>query len=227
MENDKQYRILVIENELALRETIRDVLELNEFQVITAENGSVGIQKAVHEKPDVILCDIMMPVMDGYDVIREIRNNPDLDLVPFIFLTAKPTQRDHRLGMNMGADDYLIKPFHNEMLIKVVNIRLKKIERLKKAFVRHYQTIDRFLDLNSHEIRGPLCNILALASFLEKKPEFRDVEYVDLLLKSARKLDNVIKEANEILVEGAQFSRSATYYRSEQKDQEDRNKGQE
>jgi DNA-binding response OmpR family regulator len=120
------YKILIIEDEEGIRENIRDMLRVENFIVIEAEDGRVGIQMALEEHPDLIICDVMMPEVEGYEVLSEIRLHPATHLIPFIFLTAKITKDDVRLGMDLGADDYLTKPFTRKELLSAVTTRLAK-----------------------------------------------------------------------------------------------------
>jgi CRP-like cAMP-binding protein len=123
-------KILIIEDQLEVRENIEELLELSNYEPITAENGKVGIKKALEVKPDLILCDIMMPEMDGYEVLYLLGKNPNVANIPFIFLTAKSEQTDFRKGMNLGADDYITKPFEEIELLNAVERRLNKYEQL-------------------------------------------------------------------------------------------------
>ncbi|MCI4668247.1 MAG: response regulator [Bacteroidia bacterium] len=196
--NFDRHRILLIEDDGPLRSTIQDVLEAHEYEVFAAENGALGIDMACQISPDIIICDIMMPEMDGYQVVEKIRQKPDLDLVPFIFLTAKHTYLDVRKGMNLGADDYLVKPFRNQDLIEVIQIRLQKNERLVKAFFRHYQVLEKYGYMNSHEIRSPLSNIMGLVQMLDQNKE-QDKNWIEMLKESAYQLDTIIRRANDLL----------------------------
>lgn len=118
--------ILIIEDSEDIRENTSELLELAGYETITAENGLAGLQKAREKRPDLILSDIMMPELDGYGVLRAIENIPELSGTPFVFLTAKSEKGDFRTGMDLGADDYLTKPFTGDELLRVVNARLKK-----------------------------------------------------------------------------------------------------
>lgn len=118
--------ILVIEDTLAMRENISEILQLAPYVVMQAANGKAGIELARHTRPDLILCDIRMPELDGFGVLHILRKDPTLADVPFIFLTAKAEATDFRVGMNLGADDYITKPFDDLTLLKVVELRLKK-----------------------------------------------------------------------------------------------------
>ncbi|MBQ0737218.1 response regulator, partial [Aquimarina celericrescens] len=102
--------ILLIEDDTALRENTAELLELSNYEVITAPNGKIGIQKALQEKPDIVVCDIMMPEVDGYGVLEALAKNQHTQNVPFIFLSAKTEHKEIRKGMDLGADDYLTKP---------------------------------------------------------------------------------------------------------------------
>ena len=110
--------VLLIEDNVEIRENTAEILELANYRVITAENGKDGIEKASMEKPDVIVCDIMMPVLDGYGVLHMLNKSEALREIPFIFLTAKTERLDFRKGMEMGADDYITKPFTELELLK-------------------------------------------------------------------------------------------------------------
>ena len=125
-------KILVIEDEPEMRRNITTILRLEGFQPIAAENGRVGVNVATKEKPDLILCDVMMPELDGYGVIKELHNEPATMNIPFIFLTAKGERTDVRSGMNLGADDYLTKPIDKGDLLRAINTRLSRAEQLSK-----------------------------------------------------------------------------------------------
>jgi CheY-like chemotaxis protein len=121
--------VLVIDDNDEMRSNIAEILELAPYQVIQAANGKQGVTLARQTRPDLILCDIMMPELDGYGVLRILRSDPQLSLTPFLFLSAKAEAAEFRLGMNLGADDYLTKPFDDSTLLNAVELRLKKRER--------------------------------------------------------------------------------------------------
>lgn len=127
-------KILIIEDNLEVRENTAEIIELSNYEVVTAENGKIGVQIALREKPDLIVCDIMMPVLDGYGVHHSLSQHPETASIPFIFLTAKSEKADFRKGMDMGADDYLMKPFNGVDLLKAIEIRLKKAEMRIKQY---------------------------------------------------------------------------------------------
>ena len=124
-------KILLIEDNEALRDNTSEILTLANYEVSTAENGKLGVEMAMANPPDLIVCDIMMPVLDGYGVFQIISKNPDLQHIPFIFLSAKSERNDLRKGMEMGADDYITKPFSDSELINAIRARLEKIQMLR------------------------------------------------------------------------------------------------
>lgn len=126
-------KILVIEDEPEMRRNIATILRLEKFQPIVAENGRVGVELARREKPDLILCDVMMPELDGHGVLQALREDAGLESVPFIFLTAKGEKGDVRSGMNLGADDYLTKPVAKADLLSAVRSRLQRAAQQTKA----------------------------------------------------------------------------------------------
>jgi CRP-like cAMP-binding protein/CheY-like chemotaxis protein len=125
-------KVLYIEDDAVLRENTAELLELSGFNVITAPNGKIGIEKAKSELPDIILCDIMMLGIDGYGVLEALSKDKQTQLIPFIFLSAKTERQDIRKGMNLGADDYITKPFTEEELVSAINSRIAKIKILKE-----------------------------------------------------------------------------------------------
>jgi CRP/FNR family transcriptional regulator, cyclic AMP receptor protein len=126
--------ILLIEDNDDIRNNTAEILELSNYKVITAENGKVGVEKAMEHVPDLIICDIMMPVLDGYGVLHAVHKNEAIKNTPFIFLTAKTERSDFRKGMELGADDYITKPFDGTELLNAVDSRLKKLDLLKQVF---------------------------------------------------------------------------------------------
>jgi DNA-binding NarL/FixJ family response regulator len=125
-------RILVIEDETPIRENVIEMLTFESFEVLGAENGLDGIQQARENLPDLIICDIMMPELDGFEVLRDLRGDSTTATIPFIFLTAKADREDVRFGMDLGADDYLTKPFTNAELLAAINARLARKDTIEK-----------------------------------------------------------------------------------------------
>ncbi|MBE9011149.1 diguanylate cyclase, partial [Pseudanabaenaceae cyanobacterium LEGE 13415] len=128
--------ILVIEDDELIRKNLLEILELEGFRAIEAENGQVGIEKALAILPDLVLCDICMPELDGYGVLESLRSTPQTSTIPVIFLTAKSDQSDLRRGMNLGADDYLVKPCTVNELIGAISSRLKKQAAYMQRFAQ-------------------------------------------------------------------------------------------
>lgn len=125
-------KVLLIEDDAVLRENTAELLGLLDYQVITAANGKIGVDKAIKEQPHIIVCDIMMPELDGYDVLELLSNDAHTKYIPFIFLSAKTERQDVRKGMNLGADDYITKPFIEDDLVSAIESRLAKVSILKE-----------------------------------------------------------------------------------------------
>jgi len=139
-------KILLIEDNKEMRENTAEILQLANYDVITAENGKVGVDLAMKESPDLIVCDIMMPELDGYGVLYMLAKKPDTAGIPFIFLTAKTEKTDVRKGMSMGADDYLTKPFEEMELLSAIETRLKKSEAFRREFAKNVEGLTEFLN---------------------------------------------------------------------------------
>ncbi|OIQ18742.1 response regulator [Lacinutrix sp. MedPE-SW] len=131
------YTILLIEDDLALRENTAELLELSDYNIVTASNGKIGIEQALKHKPNLIICDIMMPEVDGYGVLEALSSNEKTMHIPFIFLSAKTEHKEIRKGMDLGADDYLTKPFEEEELLSAVESRLAKSQILSQAIAQN------------------------------------------------------------------------------------------
>ncbi|WP_373513022.1 response regulator [Persicitalea sp.] len=139
-------KILLIEDNPEMRENTAEILELSNYEVVTASNGKEGVRLAQQELPDLIICDIMMPELDGYGVLHMLGKADQTANIPFIFLTAKAERSDQRKGMSMGADDYLTKPYDDVELLSAVEVRLQKSERLRAGFNRSVEGLDAFLN---------------------------------------------------------------------------------
>lgn len=136
-------KVLIIEDDITLRDNTSDFLKEEGYEVYTADDGVKGIQVAIEIVPDIILCDISMPKMDGYEVCQTLQSVLTTNSIPFIFLTAKTQKEDLRQGMQMGADDYITKPFDYDELLKTVKIRLEKKARIvKSSEEKFYALID-------------------------------------------------------------------------------------
>ncbi|MCP1384554.1 response regulator [Runella salmonicolor] len=138
--------ILLIEDNPDMRDNTTEILELAHYNVITAENGKQGIKLAQESSPDLIICDIMMPELDGYGVLHLLSKEPSTASIPFIFLTAKAEKNDYRKGMTLGADDYLTKPYDDVELLSAVETRLRKNNLLKTEYSRTEEGLYQFLN---------------------------------------------------------------------------------
>lgn len=168
-------KILLIEDNKDVRENTAEILQLAKYNVITAKNGKEGVELAQKEKPDLIICDIMMPVLDGHGTLHLLSKNEETSSIPFIFLTAKAERSDFRKGMEMGADDYLTKPFDDVELLNAIESRLKKNEILKKEFTKNIEGLNDFIN----EAKG--------IESLKKLSEERDIRIY-------KKKDDIYKE---------------------------------
>lgn len=139
-------KILLIEDNKDVRENTAEILTLAQYNVITAKNGKEGVELVQSEKPDLIICDIMMPVLDGHGVLHMLSKNEETSSIPFIFLTAKAERNDFRKGMEMGADDYLTKPFDDVELLNAIESRLKKNDILRKEFAKNFAGFSEFMN---------------------------------------------------------------------------------
>lgn len=143
-------RILVIEDEQPIRDTLQDILELEGFEVLGAENGRRGIQLVKKFNPDLIICDVMMPELDGYGVLKTLHQDAETATIPFIFLTAKADRSSLRLGMNLGADDYLTKPFTPQELLEVLISRLSRKAALIQPLAHQISDLTAKLDYQTY-----------------------------------------------------------------------------
>ncbi|MES2267548.1 MAG: response regulator [Bacteroidota bacterium] len=141
--------LLIIEDNDDIRETVVEILGLAGFNVYEASDGKMGIDLAIQHKPDLILCDIMMPELDGYGVLYMLNKNPETENIPFIFLTARAERLDLRKGMEMGADDYLTKPFDDMELLNAIDIRFKKKEQQKNFYSKSLDRLNTLISKNN------------------------------------------------------------------------------
>lgn len=142
-------KILLIEDNEEIRENTAEILELAAYKVLTAEDGKAGVEIALKEKPDLIVCDIMMPILDGYGVLHMLQKNPDTQRTPFVFLTAKTERSDMRKGMELGADDYITKPFTGSELLNTIESRLRKKELMKQETAAGLQGFDQLRNISA------------------------------------------------------------------------------
>ncbi|MEG4279384.1 response regulator [Microcoleus sp. MON1_C1] len=173
-------KILVIEDEEAIRENILELLEAENFEGIGAINGKVGIKLAIEKIPDLILCDMMMPEVDGHGVIKALRSEPLTATIPFIFLTAKADKVDVRTGMELGADDYITKPCTPQELLKAIAIRLEKQKTISRQSQKTLDELRTNISMSlPHELRTPLNAILGFSELILS--EYQVLEESDIL----------------------------------------------
>ncbi|OGO15202.1 MAG: hypothetical protein A2Y93_00780 [Chloroflexi bacterium RBG_13_68_17] len=164
--------ILVVEDNLALLEGIRDLLEVSGYNALIAENAEEALKLLADNRPDLIVSDIMMPGMDGYQFYEEVRKRPELIEVPFIFLTARGEKRDIRKGKELGADDYITKPFEEEDLLVVVRAKLARRQAIERQMDARFSDLKRtILNTLSHEFRTPLTYVLNYSELLETEAD--------------------------------------------------------
>ncbi len=190
--------ILVIEDTHTMREEILKILQFEGYNVIGAEDGIEGVQLAQKYQPDLILCDVMMPGLDGYETIMTIRRDIGLETIPFVFLTARASKADMRHGMELGADDYLTKPFTAVQLLSTVRTRLKRHEILLRQTEKRMEDLRLSIALAlPHELRTPLTEMLGFSELLmdsvaEMEPE--DIqESARAINKSSQRMHHIIE----------------------------------
>ncbi|MBE9028442.1 response regulator [filamentous cyanobacterium LEGE 11480] len=207
-------QVLVIEDEADVRLNIVEILESGGFQPIDAADGRVGLAIAQSQHPDLIICDIKMPDLDGYEVLEAIRNNPSTATLPFIFLTAKTDLRELRQGMNLGADDYLTKPFRRIELLETIAARLRKHEGLRQLELQIGELQENnshrsdVLNTITHDLRAPLTTIKVALQMMETLPDNRP-QYMDIAFNACAQGDELIQnlldlyqlEAGEMKIE--------------------------
>ena len=167
--------VLVIDDNIAIRENTAEILELAGYKTFTAENGKKGVDIALKEKPTLIVCDIMMPELDGYGVLHLLRKNPETRNIPFIFLTAKTERGDFRKGMEMGADDYITKPFDDIELLNAIEIRIKKLDILDQKYSESKEGVTQFIkDIKDSGLMTRLADQYEVETFHKKQTLYQE-----------------------------------------------------
>lgn len=194
--------ILVIEDNQEMCENIAEILKLGNYNVISANNGKDGVKLALTNKPDLILCDIMMPELDGYGVLYVLGRNSETSDIPFIFLTAKSEKSDFRKGMALGADDYLVKPFDGVELLESVELRLRRNRQLRTAFEVQPKNLEDFFS-KTKSLHGfeKVSNKKLIKQFKKKDILFREGQSAGTLFYI---IEGEIK-TNKINEEGKEF----------------------
>ena len=214
---------LIIEDENSIRLNLQEFLELVDFSVITAVNGKIGLQLAKNRHPDLIICDIMMPELSGYEVLTELRSDPKLADIPFIFLTAKAERNDFRQSMGLGADDYITKPFQPREILEAVNARLKRHSISHQAYLEKSQKLEileqeikknrselqdsqqlaqmrgNLLDQVSQDLRNPLSNInMAICMLNQAENEKNREKYLLILQQECKREIEILNEMSSL-----------------------------
>lgn len=195
--------ILLIEDDSALRENTAELLELSGYTVFTAPNGKIGIEKAKKESPSIIICDIMMPEIDGYGVLEAVASEEKTKHIPFIFLSAKTEHKEIRKGMDMGADDYLTKPFDEEELLSAVESRLAKatILAMRKNKAENSEADDENPQ-NLNQLKNFFCDEGEVANYKKGETIFRKGDHSNsmfLILKGVVKTHTMDANAKELI----------------------------
>ncbi|XWK86727.1 MAG: response regulator [Phormidium sp.] len=177
-------KILIIEDEQAIRENILELLNEENFEAIAVENGSKGVQLAKERKPDLIICDISMPELDGYGVLEALRSEPSTAMIPFIFLTALADKANNRKGMELGADDYLTKPCRPVELLNAIDTRLKKQATINQQQSQKLEELRSSITFSlPHELRTPLNGILGFSELLLTELDTLEPEEIKEMLE--------------------------------------------
>lgn len=195
--------ILLIEDDIALRENTQELLELSGYKVITAPNGSIGISKAKEVHPHLIICDIMMPEVDGYGVLKALTENKETQQIPFIFLSAKTEHKEIRKGMDLGADDYLTKPYEEEELMSAIESRLAKaqlLSNIEKA--SHRESVDESALRNLNELKNFFDDNGTILTFDKGEKIYTEGQhsnYIYLILKGIVKTHKMDESGKELI----------------------------
>jgi len=174
-------KIVIAENNIKLRENLVEILELDGYEVLAAENGKIAIKVIEKNKPDLIICDIMLPDLDGYGVLHILNKKSDLASIPFLFLTAKVEKSDFRKGMSLGADDYLTKPFQADELLRTIETRIKFREIITKHYNRNLKGWNCKIEENTFNLIKENKHS-KLFSYLENKIDRNSKIYETLIL---------------------------------------------
>lgn len=192
-------KILIIEDDLEIRKNLVTILEMNGFETMCASNGNIGLQLALSHLPDLIISDVMMPVLNGFELLTELRKHDETINTPFLFLTARTEKQDMREGMNLGADDFITKPFDVDDLVNAVISRLNKLKAKKEHYQKKFDELRFNLSRSlPHEIRTPLSVILGYSEILQRSWKSLSEEDTSDMLEnihsSAKRLHRVFEK---------------------------------
>ncbi|MGZ8518332.1 MAG: response regulator, partial [Chitinophagaceae bacterium] len=197
--------VLVIDDNTDIRENTAEILDMAGYKTFTAENGKKGVELAIKEKPDLIVCDIMMPELDGYGVLHLLRKNPETQSIPFIFLTAKTERTDLRKGMEMGADDYITKPFEDIELLNAIEVRLKKAAIFDQKYSMSSEGISQFLkDVRDTGILDKLAEQYSIETYSKKQTLYQESKrprFLYFLVKGKVKASRMHEDGKEYITD--------------------------
>ena len=207
------FKILIVEDTLTIREEIHDILVMEGYTVFEAENGSIGFEIALKKHPDLIISDILMPKLNGFEMYKKLQNNKTTKLIPLIFLSAKAEKSDIRAGMNLGAEDYLTKPIDVEDLLNTVKIKIDKKILLAQEIIDKTTTIsailqqqkkelDNYAQLISHELKTPLRNISDILIWIREElahpiSSENSINSIELLEKKVERMELLLTKLEQ------------------------------
>lgn len=194
--------VLLVDDENAVLEGVTDLLELSGYEVLAAENGQKALEIMQSRTPDLIVSDIMMPVMDGYEFYEAVRSNPDWTPIPFIFLTARGQPVDVRRGRALGADEYLVKPFDPEELVIVVNARLSRMQAIRAVTMADVERMkQQLIAIFSHELRTPLAYVYGYVNLLRDERETMSEEDLREMLEGMQRgADRLVQLVEDLML---------------------------
>jgi two-component system, sensor histidine kinase and response regulator len=192
-------KVLIIEDEPQVLSNLEEILQLSNFETLTAASGLIGLEMAKKKLPNLIICDILMPELDGYSLLSALRQEIATANIPFIFLTAMAEHSDFRQGMELGADDYLTKPFTPQQLLKAIYARLEKQKATERLAEEKLMTLRKNLaHMLPHELNTPLNGILGMSELLIRKSDLMNKsegrEMIETIYTSAHRLLKLTKK---------------------------------
>lgn len=195
------FKIAIIDDDDIIRENITELLKANSFDVTAYEDAEKALREISVSPPDLILCDIMMPQTHGYEMLNMLKENDQTNCIPFIFITAKAEIADIRVGMELGADDYLIKPFTTEQLLTAINTRMGAIERNNRKKENDLQnSLNNLSQVISHEYNTPLNGIIGLSDILLETINNKNFEEVAKCIQLIKESGLRLKRMNHKLI---------------------------
>ncbi|TXD46867.1 response regulator transcription factor [Polaribacter sp. IC073] len=161
------YKILIVEDTLTIREEVCDILEMEGYSVFQAINGKIGFEMSIKEHPDLIISDILMPSVDGFEMFNQLQSHKETSAIPLIFLSAKGEKEDIRIGMNLGAEDYLTKPINVNDLVNAVDNKIKKKVMIDQKIIDKTAAISQLLEAHKNQIHQLEDQVLQMTKLLK------------------------------------------------------------